>query len=145
MMVANSSNLIITVKPVNQRMTLAPQRGAMGRHSNMSSNSHASSHQSQASNASYHSAKSFDSEPVAEDDEDEVEDHLSHSQDTDGRQQPNLVTDSRHSNSDQGLSKHEHNENSNPSSNNNSKNKIKVEKNKVSEAQKENDDPIVTL
>nr|BAK09600.1 partitioning defective 6 [Lymnaea stagnalis] len=77
MMVANSSNLIITVKPVNQRMTLAPQRGAVGRHSNISSTSQVS-HQSQASNVSYHSAKSYDSEPMAEmDDEDEIHDHLS--------------------------------------------------------------------
>ncbi|CAG5131066.1 unnamed protein product [Candidula unifasciata] len=77
MMVANSSNLIITVKPVNQHLTLAPQRGGAGRHSNLSSNSQAS-HKSQASNLSYHSARSYDSEPVAEaDEEDEIQDHLS--------------------------------------------------------------------
>ncbi|XP_071092038.1 partitioning defective 6 homolog beta-like isoform X1 [Haliotis cracherodii] len=68
MMVANSANLIITVKPVNQRMTLGNQRGAPGRHSQMSS----------TSQHSYRSSKSFDSDTVIEhDDEDEVHDHLS--------------------------------------------------------------------
>ncbi|ESO98194.1 hypothetical protein LOTGIDRAFT_158981 [Lottia gigantea] len=67
MMVANSANLIITVKPVNQRLTLAPQRGATGRHSQMS----------QASQNSQRSSKSFDSDTVADqDDEDEIHDHL---------------------------------------------------------------------
>ncbi|KAK6184755.1 hypothetical protein SNE40_007155 [Patella caerulea] len=67
MMVANSANLIITVKPVNQRMTLAPQRGATGRDSQMS----------QASQNSHRSSKSFDSDIVADhDDEDEIHDHL---------------------------------------------------------------------
>ena len=74
MMVANSSNLIITVKPVNQRMTLAPQRGGVGRYSQMSHASHlssASGHSRQSSN------KSFDSDMIAEhDDEDEVQDHV---------------------------------------------------------------------
>lgn len=70
MMVANSSNLIITVKPVNQRMTLAPQRGSAWRGSQASSTSH----------HSYRSSRSYDSDgPPAEsrdDDEDEIEDHL---------------------------------------------------------------------
>ena len=70
MMVANSSNLIITVKPVNQRMTLAPQRGSALRGSQASSASH----------FSYHSSRSFDSDgpPVdnRDDDEDEIQDHL---------------------------------------------------------------------
>lgn len=70
MMVANSSNLIITVKPVNQRMTLAPQRGSGWRSSQASSTSH----------FSYRSSKSFDSEgpppDSRDDDEDEIQDHL---------------------------------------------------------------------
>lgn len=79
MMVANSSNLIITVKPVNQRMTLATQRGGLGRHSNVSSSYSHVSHQSQVSNIS---ARSYDSEQQQqpeqeEDDDDEVHDHLS--------------------------------------------------------------------
>lgn len=70
MMVANSSNLIITVKPVNQRLTLAPaHRGGIGRHSQMSNISQ-SSQQS--------STKSFDSDIIAEHEEedDEVQDLL---------------------------------------------------------------------
>ncbi|XP_048732212.1 partitioning defective 6 homolog beta-like isoform X1 [Ostrea edulis] len=75
MMVANSSNLIITVKPVNQRLTLAPQRGGPGRHSQMSQASQASS---QLSFNSQRSSKSFDSDHVQEqdDEDDEVHDHL---------------------------------------------------------------------
>ncbi|KAL4234130.1 Partitioning defective 6 beta [Mactra antiquata] len=75
MMVANSSNLIITVKPVNQRLTLAPQRGGVGRYSQMSSASHMSS----ASGHSRQSSKSFDSDLIAEGDEDEVQDYLNKS------------------------------------------------------------------
>lgn len=70
MMVANSSNLIITVKPVNQRLTLAPaHRGGVGRHSQMSNISQ-SSQQS--------STKSFDSDIIAEheEDDDDVQDLL---------------------------------------------------------------------
>lgn len=49
MMVANSSNLIITVKPANQRTVSAtPRRGSFSRNSAMSSGSH-QSHQSTAS------------------------------------------------------------------------------------------------
>lgn len=48
MMVANSSNLIITVKPANQR-TIAPvRRGSFGRSSQLSSGSH-NSHTTQGS------------------------------------------------------------------------------------------------
>ena len=36
MMVANSSNLIVTVKPANQRSTMGPRRGSFSRTSNMS-------------------------------------------------------------------------------------------------------------
>ncbi|CAO1381080.1 unnamed protein product [Diamesa hyperborea] len=43
MMVANSSNLIITVKPANQR-TQAPRRGSFSRNSQLSSGSHQSHH-----------------------------------------------------------------------------------------------------
>ncbi|CAG9813717.1 unnamed protein product [Phaedon cochleariae] len=42
MMVANSSNLIITVKPANQRTVGPPRRGSFGRSSHMSSGSHQS-------------------------------------------------------------------------------------------------------
>ncbi len=41
MMVANSSNLIITVKPANQRMLMS-NRGSFSRTSNMSHGSHLS-------------------------------------------------------------------------------------------------------
>jgi len=39
MMVANSSNLIVTVKPSNQRTLMGPRRGSFSRNSNMSSHS----------------------------------------------------------------------------------------------------------
>lgn len=39
MMVANSSNLIVTVKPANQRTLMGPRRGSFSRNSNMSGNS----------------------------------------------------------------------------------------------------------
>ncbi|CAG9860333.1 unnamed protein product [Phyllotreta striolata] len=42
MMVANSSNLIVTVKPANQRTVGPPRRGSFGRSSHMSSGSHQS-------------------------------------------------------------------------------------------------------
>lgn len=71
MMVANSSNLIITVKPVNQHNNISPRRGGSGR-------------SSQKSTASYQSARSgnsFDSDDVKdhvlEEEEDTVEDFLS--------------------------------------------------------------------
>lgn len=70
MMVANSSNLIITVKPVNQRLTLAPaHRGGVGRHSQMSNMSQSSQHSSQ---------KSYESDIINEheEDDDEVQDLL---------------------------------------------------------------------
>lgn len=77
MMVANSSNLIITVKPVNQRLTLAPQRGDVGRYSQMSQASHLSS---STSGHSRQSSKSYDSDLITEqDDEDEVQDYLNKS------------------------------------------------------------------
>lgn len=42
-MIANSSNLIITVKPANQRAALAaPRRGSFSRNSQLSSGSHQS-------------------------------------------------------------------------------------------------------
>ncbi|XP_064640869.1 partitioning defective protein 6-like [Lineus longissimus] len=72
MMVANSSNLIITVKPVNQRNTLAgPHRGG-----------HRGSAMSTLSASSSQSKTSVDSDDVVdymnkedEEDEDEIEDH----------------------------------------------------------------------
>jgi partitioning defective protein 6 len=44
MMVANSSNLIITVKPANQRTLAAPRRGSFSRNSQLSSGSQQSQH-----------------------------------------------------------------------------------------------------
>jgi partitioning defective protein 6 len=44
MMVANSSNLIITVKPANQRTLAPPRRGSFSRTSQLSSGSHHSTH-----------------------------------------------------------------------------------------------------
>ncbi|XP_026272081.1 partitioning defective 6 homolog beta isoform X2 [Frankliniella occidentalis] len=44
MMLANSSNLIITVKPANQRSLAAPRRGSFSRNSQLSSGSHQSTH-----------------------------------------------------------------------------------------------------
>ncbi|KAJ9582702.1 hypothetical protein L9F63_022943, partial [Diploptera punctata] len=44
MMVANSSNLIITVKPANQRTLAPPRRGSFSRTSQLSSSSHQSTH-----------------------------------------------------------------------------------------------------
>ena len=69
MMVANSSNLIITVKPVNQRNNISPKRGGSGR-------------QSQKSTTSLHSTQSsvpsHDSDDIREYDEhDEVKDYTS--------------------------------------------------------------------
>ncbi len=58
MMVANSSNLIITVKPANQKATLpAPRRGSISRTSQLS----ASSAQSAATNTN-----------TSDDDQDEI-------------------------------------------------------------------------
>lgn len=44
MMVANSSNLIITVKPANQRTLVPPRRGSISHHSEGSGDSHRSQH-----------------------------------------------------------------------------------------------------
>ena len=79
MMVANSSNLIITVKPINQRLTLAPQRGGAGRYSQMSQASHLSSASGQSGH-SRQSSKSLDSDLIEQDDEDEVQDFLNKSE-----------------------------------------------------------------
>ena len=49
MMVANSSNLIITVKPANQRTLAAPRRGSFSRNSQVSSGSQQSQHTNPAS------------------------------------------------------------------------------------------------
>ena len=100
MMVANSSNLIITVKPVNQRLTLAPQRGGLGRHSQMSQISQASSQLSQ--NSSHHSSKSFDSDilPEHDDEDDEVHDHLDMTSKSTKSDSRSTKSDSRSSKSD---------------------------------------------
>lgn len=44
MMVANSSNLIITFKPANQRTLTSPRRGSFSRTSQVSSGSHHTNH-----------------------------------------------------------------------------------------------------
>lgn len=44
MMLANSSNLIITVKPANQRTLATPRRGSFSRNSQVSSGSQQSAH-----------------------------------------------------------------------------------------------------
>lgn len=65
MMVANSANLIITVKPVNQRNNISPRRGGSGRLSQKSTGSYASA-QSQPS--------TYDSDEIP-DENDEVKDY----------------------------------------------------------------------
>ncbi len=75
MMVANSSNLIITVKPVNQRNNISPKRGS---HSHQSGRSMTNSMA-----GSMYSSQSYDSDEVQsvlEDDEDMVHDHLATTQ-----------------------------------------------------------------
>lgn len=62
MMVANSSNLIVTVKPANQRTLMGPRRGSFSRNSNMSG-------QSMLSNSTQSGTGSEDHE-----DEDEIRD-----------------------------------------------------------------------
>lgn len=61
MMVANSSNLIITVKPANQRTLAPPRRGSFSRNSQLSGGSHQSHH-------------TTGSEENDQDDQDEVRD-----------------------------------------------------------------------
>lgn len=72
MMVANSANLIITVKPVNQRNNISPKRNVTAR-GQFSQNSTGSLQSSR-------SALSYDSdeirEHIQEEDEDEVQEHL---------------------------------------------------------------------
>lgn len=65
MMVANSSNLIVTVKPANQRTLMGPRRGSFSRNSAMSSHSMLSS--------STQSGTSDDHQE--EDEQDEIVDH----------------------------------------------------------------------
>lgn len=61
MMVANSSNLIITVKPANQRTLASPRRGSFSRNSQLSSGSQ------QTSNTNT-------SDEIEQDDQDEIVD-----------------------------------------------------------------------
>merc|ERR1712066_924396 len=72
MMVANSSNLIITVKPANQRtiMGSAPRRGSFSRNSNMSHGSMLSRSSTQ-SNTNDSSTENFHED---QDEEDEIRD-----------------------------------------------------------------------
>ena len=82
MMVANSSNLIITVKPANQRTLMTPRRGSFSRNSGMSHGSmlSKSSTQSAGSAGGGHGQSDGD-----HDEEDEIRDltsassHLDHS------------------------------------------------------------------
>ena len=75
MMVANSSNLIVTVKPANQR-TLAPRRGDSLRNSNMSHGSMLSRSSSTPSNANSDTVlgNSNHHNDLDEQDEDEIRD-----------------------------------------------------------------------
>lgn len=66
MMVANSSNLIVTVKPANQRTLMGPRRGSFSRNSNMSAGSVLSNRSTQSGGASGSSED--------HDDEDEIRD-----------------------------------------------------------------------
>lgn len=61
MMVANSSNLIITVKPANQRTLTSPRRGSFSRTSQLSSGSH-------------HTNNTNTSDEIEQDDQDEIVD-----------------------------------------------------------------------
>lgn len=61
MMVANSSNLIITVKPANQRTLTSPRRGSFSRNSQLSNGSHQTNHTNT-------------SDEIEQDDQDEVVD-----------------------------------------------------------------------
>lgn len=63
-MVANSSNLIITVKPANQRTLAAPRRGSFSRNSQLSS----------GSQQSHHTNNTNTSDENQDDDHDEVVD-----------------------------------------------------------------------
>ena len=74
MMVANSSNLIVTVKPVNQHNNVVPRRGGGG---SSTGGPNGSTSVSQKSSDSFQSARSYDNEALHEDDEDdEIQDHL---------------------------------------------------------------------
>ena len=78
-MVANSSNLIITVKPANQRTTrtaTGPRRGSFSRNSNVSHNSllSRSSTQSNSGVNFGHNANYSDSGEHDHDEEDEIRD-----------------------------------------------------------------------
>jgi len=64
MMVANSSNLIVTVKPANQRTLMGPRRGSFSRNSNMSAGSMLSKSSTQSGGGSSED----------HDDEDEIRD-----------------------------------------------------------------------
>lgn len=64
MMVANSSNLIITVKPANQRTLATPRRGSFSRNSQVSSGSQQSQHTNNTNT----------SDEIDQDDQDEVVD-----------------------------------------------------------------------
>merc|ERR1712226_391656 len=69
MMVANSSNLIVTVKPANQRTLMPPRRGSFSRNSNMS---HASM-LSKGSSTSNANSDHFGNHHIDHDEQDEDE------------------------------------------------------------------------
>ena len=73
MMVANSSNLIITVKPANQR-TVVPRRGSFSRNSGMSSRSMLSRGSSTQSNTSNHLHHDAGGDNNTDDDADDIRD-----------------------------------------------------------------------
>jgi len=69
MMVANSSNLIITIKPVNQHNNVSPQRSGNVRSSQKSWDSYQSVPSATSSNRD-------SNPPAADDDEDEIQDYV---------------------------------------------------------------------
>lgn len=84
MMVANSSNLIITVKPANQKTLGAPRRGSYSRNSQVSSNSQQSQHTN-------HTNTSEENENDDQDDDDVVD--LIASEDQNNNPAPLVVVD----------------------------------------------------
>lgn len=66
MMVANSSNLIITVKPANQRTLAAPRRGSFSRNSQVSSNSQQSQHTTTSDEVNAEEADDQDDDDVVD-------------------------------------------------------------------------------
>ncbi len=140
MMVANSSNLIVTVKPVNQRNTLASKGDHMGEG--------ASTRSSQKSTASLASGQSFasnDSDEIRDftqdDDDDEVRDMLSSSNN-------NTTSSSKESNTSAPDVSNDTTTSSSGSNAAGDQDQTVIEKNKQSAVKQNNntaDSPVITL